>query len=274
MLPFADAISSGLADVALVAGGFLSWLLPFAFFRSEQPKKLICYTHRVSPILQSDPKAFEDLSVRYAERELTFPVRYTLYVWNCGDVTITGADLVKADPFGFGRAELDILETTPVWSTRNGVNAQCRIDAAKNKLLFAFDVLAPNDGFAVEFLADLRNGKRRKFDLKSCGTIAGLSRPPVHAQGAYERARRWQGTLAVAGMAVCLVSTFLMAFDAWHSGLGLLAAVKVLAMLLFAAGAMLMGGLLISALDQSASIKVPRLLYRNQHPPIERPAGA
>src|SRR5919108_845986 len=171
---FADTLSLG-----------LSWLLPFALLKSGQPKKLLCYAHRVSPFLQSDRKAFEDLSVRYAERELIYPVRYTLYVWNCGDVTITASDLSKGDPFGFGRPDLDILDCTPVWSTRDGVNAKCRINPAKNRLLFEFDVLVPNDGFAVEFLADFPNAKRRrKFGLKSFGTIKGLSKPPLHARGA------------------------------------------------------------------------------------------
>ena len=253
----------------------LSWLLPFAFFKRAQPRKLICYAHRASPFLQSDRKAFEDLSVRYAERELTYPVRYTLYVWNCGDVTITGADLSKGDPFGFGRSDLDVLDHTPVWSTRDGVNARCRINPARNRVLFDFDVLVPNDGFAVEFLADLPNAKRRqRFELKPCGTIKGLSRSPLHARGAYDHTKGWQSTLALGGLALFLLSTILMAYDAWNSGFNLLGAVKFLAVLVFAAAAMVMGGLLMSALDKSTTIKVPRLLYRGQQSPIEKGAGA
>jgi hypothetical protein len=271
----ADAVTIGLAVDGLIAVGFLGWLLPSVFFKSRQPKKLMCYAHRVLPFSQSDPKTFEDLSVRYADRELICPVRYTLYVWNCGDVTITGSDLAKADPFGFGRNDLDVLDTMPVWSTHDGVNARCRIDSARNKLLFEFDVLAPYDGFAVEFLADFSAAKRRrKFDLKSCGTVKGLSRPPRNAQGAYDRAKRWQGSLALAGLAICLLSTTLMAYDAWNSGFNLLGAVKLLAALLFAAAAVVMGGLLLSVRDKSTTIKVPRLLYRSQHSPIETGAGA
>jgi hypothetical protein len=271
----ADALTYGLVADGLFAVGALSWLLPFAFLRNGQPKKLICYTHRAAPFLQSDRKTFEELTVRYADRELIYPVRYTLYVWNCGDVTITSADLSKGDPFGFGRADLDVLDYTSVWSTREGVNARCRVNPARNRLLFDFDVLVPNDGFAIEFLADLPNAKqRRKFELKSCGTIKGLSRPPLHARGADERGRGWQGTLALVGLALFLLSTSLMAYDAWNSGFNVLGAVKVLAVLLFAAAATVMGGLLISALDRSTTVKVPRLLYRGQHSPIEKGAGA
>jgi hypothetical protein len=36
----------------------------------------------------------------------------------------------------------------------------------------------------------------------------------------------------------------------------------------------MMGGLLMSALDKSPTIKVPRLLYRGQQSPIEKGAGA
>jgi hypothetical protein len=251
----------------------LSWLLPFAF-KGAQQKKLICYAHRASPFLQSDRKAFEDLSVRYAERELSYPVRYTLYVWNCGEVTITGADLSRGDPFGFGRADLEVLDDTPVWSTRTGVNARCRINPARNRLLFDFDVLVPNDGFAVEFLADLPDAKRRqRFELKPCGTIKGLSRAPLYARGAYDHSKGWQSTLALAGLALFLLSTALMAYDTWNSGLNLLGAVKLLAALVFAAAATVMGGLLMSALDKSTTIKVPRLLYRGQQSPVEKGAG-
>jgi hypothetical protein len=35
-----------------------------------------------------------------------------------------------------------------------------------------------------------------------------------------------------------------------------------------------MGGLLLSVRDKSTTIKVPRLLYRSQHSPIETGAGA
>jgi hypothetical protein len=274
MALLADVLSIELAADGFIAVGFVSWLLPFAFFNGHA-KKLICYAHRAAPFLQSDRKAFEDLSVRYAERELTFPVRYTLYVWNCGDVTITGADLSKGDPFGFGRSDLDVLDYTQVWSTRDGVNARCRLNPARNRLLFDFDVLVPNDGFAIEFLADLPNAKRRqKFELKSCGTVKGLSRPPLHARGGDDRSRGWQSTLALVGLALFMLSTALMGYDAWNSGLNLLGAVKMLAVLLFAAAAMVMAGLLISALDKSTTVKVPRLLYRGQHSPIEKAAGA
>jgi len=251
----------------------LSWLLPLA--KSGQPKKLICYAHRASPFSQSDRKTIEDLCVRYADRELVYPVRYTLYVWNCGDVTITGSDLSKDDPFGFGRPDLDILDHAPTWSTRDGVNARCALNPARNRLLFEFDVLVPSDGFAVEFLADLRDAKRRrKLDLGSFGTVKGLSRPPLQARGASAGATGRRGSLALAGLVLFLLGATWMAYDAWNSGLNLLGATKTLAALLFAAGAAAMAGLLLSARDNSAAVKVPRLLYRDQHSPLERGAGA
>jgi hypothetical protein len=41
-------------------------------FKTARPKKLLCA--RTSPFLQSDRKAFEDLTVGHAERELLYPV--------------------------------------------------------------------------------------------------------------------------------------------------------------------------------------------------------
>ena len=104
-------------------------------------------------------------------------------VWNCGNVTINRDDISNIDPIAFGRNDIEILETNPIWTTRESTNPTHLIDTAKKKAVFEFDFLDPNDGFAVQFLADKADSETRwQTNLQCYGTIKGLTRSPYQVE--------------------------------------------------------------------------------------------
>ncbi|MFZ5736878.1 MAG: hypothetical protein ACOY6K_08360 [Pseudomonadota bacterium] len=149
ILEDANNLAIALAIAGLIGGGFLSWFFTLIYFKKGQTRKRLCYASSNASYLGYNRGEFRSLTVRYGDKELANPLRYTLYVWNSGNVTINGTDISAIDPIAFGRADIEILETTPLWSTRDSINAKLLVDVDKKKMFFEFDFLDPNDGFAV-----------------------------------------------------------------------------------------------------------------------------
>src|SRR5258708_36662137 len=122
ILDNANYLGIALALIGLVGGGFVSWIITFFYFKKGQTRKLLCYATSSGSYLGYNQGDFHDLSVRYGDKQLANPFRYTLYVWNCGNVTINRADISGIDPLAFGRNDLEVLETNPIWSTRDSTN--------------------------------------------------------------------------------------------------------------------------------------------------------
>jgi hypothetical protein len=228
------ALGVVLSLMGLVGGGFLSWLFTFFYFKKGQSRRLLCYTTRSSEYLGYSEADFHGLPVHYGNKQLQNPVRYTVYIWNCGNVTLNNSDISTVDPLAFGQSQIEILETAPIWSTRESINPTLILDASKTKLFVNFDFLDPSDGIAVQFLADRPSAERRWPDrLQAYGTIKGLNRAPFHVAAAFD-ARSWWSTYA--GMAALLFFAFCtgaIVYDAWLSGMVLTSIIKVLAAIIF-----------------------------------------
>jgi hypothetical protein len=220
MLNNPNYLSVTLALVGLIGGSFVTWLVTFAYFKKAQTRKLLCYANSSTSYLGYNQGDFHDLSVRYGDKQLKNPFRYTLYVWNCGNVTINRADISNIDPLAFGRSDIEILETNPIWTTRESTNPKLLIDATKTKVAFEFDFLDPNDGFAVQFLADKANSDNWwQTNLQCYGTIKGLTRSPYQVEPNFTKAH-WRSFII--GLVVFLFfgfCTIAMGYDAWLSGL-------------------------------------------------------
>jgi hypothetical protein len=222
------------AVLSLAGGGFLSWLFTFVYFKKGQSRRLLCYATRNTDYLGYRRADFHNLSVHYGEKQLVNPVRYTLYVWNCGNITLNNSDISKVDPLGFGQGGIEILETAPIWSTRDSTNPKLTIDASKTKLFLEFDFLDPGDGFAVQFLADRSTAERQWPDtLQSYGTIKGLNRAPFHVAARFEKSSWWSTYVALAVALFFAFSAAAIFYDAWQSGMTVTSFIKLLAAITF-----------------------------------------
>jgi hypothetical protein len=270
MLNNSNYLSIVLALLGLIGGGLISWIVTFAYFKKAQTRKLLCWASSCTSYLGHNQGDFHDLSVHYGDKQLKNPFRYTLYVWNCGNVTINRADVSGLDPLAFGRSDIEILETNPIWTTRESTSPTLLIDATKKKAVFEFDFLDPNDGFAVQFLADKSDPEKWwQTNLQCYGTIKGLTRSPYQVEANFTKTHLW--TLLV-GLAIIFFfgfCTLAMAYDAWISGLSFSALVKLLAAVIFALITLIAAIVSLQGRDRSSSEVIPALLRRSNHDPSE-----
>jgi hypothetical protein len=246
----------------LIGGGFLSWLFTFVYFKKGQSLRLLCYTTRDTDYLGYRRADFNNLSVRYGDQQLVNPVRYTLYVWNCGNVTLNNSDISRVDPLAFGQSEIEILETTPIWSTRDSINPKLTIDVSKTKVFLEFDFLDPQDGFAVQFLAD-RPAQERRWagTLQSYGTIKGLNRAPFRVAARFEKSSWWGTYVAVAAAVFFAFSAAATFYDAWQSGMAVTSFIKLLAAIIFGLIAIVITAMTFEG-SSDRSFVIPSLLRR------------
>jgi hypothetical protein len=263
MLANSNYLSVALALVGIVGGGFVSWIITFAYFRKAQTRKQMCYANFSTNYLGYNQGDFHDLTVRYGDKLLKNPFRYTLYIWNSGNVTINRADISDIDPLAFGRADIDILETNPIWTTRESTNPKLLIDVTKKKVVFEFDFLDPNDGFAVQFLADKADSDTWwQTNLQCYGTIKGLTRSPYQVEAKFTKTHWWSlfiGTAVFSFFGICALA---MGYDAWLSGLSFLGLMKALATAIFALIAVFAAMITFQDRVGSSAEVIPALLRR------------
>ncbi len=268
-----NVLSVLLAVAGLLGGGLISWAITFVYFKKAQTRKLLCYATHSANYLGYDNGDFHDLTVRLGDKQLKNPFRYTLYVWNCGNVTINRSDISTIDPLAFGRNDIEILETNPIWTTRESTNSHVMLDAAKKRLSFEFDFLDPNDGFAVQFLADKSNSDAWwQTNLQCYGTIKGLSRSPYQVDAKFTETHWWSllvGLAVIVFLGFCMLA---MGYDAWLSGLSLYGLVRLLAATIFGLIAILAIVVTFEDRGGSSSEVIPGLLRKTKHdPPDNQP---
>jgi hypothetical protein len=259
------------AVLGLVGGGFLSWLFTFVYFKKGQSRRLLCYATRNTDYLGYRRADFHNLSVHYGDKQLINPVRYTLYVWNCGNVTLNNSDISKVDPLGFGQSGIEILETAPIWSTRESTNPKLTIDASKTKLFLEFDFLDPGDGFAVQFLADRSTQEPMWPDtLQSYGTIKGLNNAPFRVAAGFEKSSWWGTYIALAAALFFAFSAAAIFYDGWQSGVAVTSFIKLLAAIIFALIAI---GITVASFEgfRDRSFVIPGILRRPSDVPDDVP---
>jgi hypothetical protein len=95
----------------------------------------------------------------------------TVVIWNTGNTTILGQDIVASDPFGLIiDPDTQLLKVNIPAATRDVIAFKADIDHAyKNRISVSFDFLDPGDGAVVEILHTGDPGI-----LRVSGTIRGM----------------------------------------------------------------------------------------------------
>jgi hypothetical protein len=168
---------------------------------------------------------------------------------------------------GFGETNIEILETAPMWSTRDSINAKLTTDASKTKIFLEFDFLDPGDGFAVQFLADQTTPEARwPHSLQCYGTVKGLNRAPFPVDAGFEKSSWWGSYIALAVASFFAFGATAILSDAWQSGMTMTSVIKILAAILFALIAVISVGVSLSGWTERSFV-VPSLLRRSNDPP-------
>jgi hypothetical protein len=111
-----------------------------------------------------------DLEIFYRGKKVDRVTKSVLYLWNSGNTTIEGNQIVGADPLRLACSEgCEILKESIVRVTRDVIAIDLRRDSERpNELIFHFDFLDPGDGAVIDML---HTGDRK---VRLTGTIRGI----------------------------------------------------------------------------------------------------
>jgi len=189
----------------------------------SRQRSIISYRTRGVRLLgHAESKLPDEVNVQYRGKDIPRLTRSVVVLWNDGEKTISGSDIVQEDPIRVDvGVDSSIVACTLLRSTRPVLKASCQQstqDAQTATISFSF--LDSNDGLVVEIL---HTGKERYPTVK--GTIRGipqgprnrgrvLSQKPPSTSIPFLRSRR---TLAlvfiILGFLVSAAGTLLPLFD-------------------------------------------------------------
>jgi hypothetical protein len=152
--------------------GFVGLAVAIIFYLRSKRKTRIAYQRDAVSIVGGGSAAFPDeLEIRFAGDAVPRVTSDRIVLWNAGNTTIGGSQIVESDPLRIElSAEEAILKAWSLKVTRE-VNA-CRLEPSPDSPAIAkikFDFLDPGDGMAFEVL---HTGTRTSCSI--LGTIRGM----------------------------------------------------------------------------------------------------
>lgn len=150
--------------------GLLGVALAVVFYiRSKRNPKLAYQTSEFS-VVGIEARFPDELEIRFAGTHVNRVTSSRLVLWNAGNTTLNGEQIVAADPLRIEVPDGLILRATIAQSTRNVNGGQLIMPNDRHdSVLLSFDYFDPADGFAVEVI---HTGPRG--DLRCCGTVKEL----------------------------------------------------------------------------------------------------
>lgn len=175
MTPSASFVSQPWLGTVLGVVGLVAAV--FFFLRSRRVTRL-AYQVDSYTLLGVDSSILPSaLEIRFSGQSVPRITASRVVVWNAGNTTVVGSDVVESDPL---RLELDgegsILQASIACATRKANDL--RLDAGEkgsSVLVLPFDFLDPEDG---AHLRVLHSGGRNA--LRLTGTIRGMRSGPVY----------------------------------------------------------------------------------------------
>lgn len=151
------------------AVGLVGIALAIVFYVRSKGSARLAYQYDHAMLVGGRGAVFpEELEIRFAGSVVPRVTASRVVVWNCGDRTINGIDVVSDDQL---RVELPegarILSHSVVRQTRE-VNGWA-IVSSDNRLGLSFDFVDPGDGISIEVLHTESGG-----DVEVTGTIRGI----------------------------------------------------------------------------------------------------
>lgn len=150
--------------------GLAGIVLAIIFYLRSKRKAKLAFQHDHVMLVGGRGAAFPDeVEIRFSGTIVPRITASSIVIWNCGDRTINGSDVVAGDPL---RLELPdagrVLKHEILRQTRS-VNGWRVDQPAPNLLSLAFEFLDPGDGISVEVI---HSEASSKLDCK--GTIKGM----------------------------------------------------------------------------------------------------
>ena len=170
-------------------------------------RKILAFRARGFHLIgNADPGFPSDVTVQYRGQTVTRLTRSLVIVWNQGEVTIGGGDIVPSDPLVVEvEADAKILSVKPIKVSRPVTKVSGNVvSESPNKAEIKFDFLDSMDGAVLEIL---HTGKMRH--PRMTGTVRGIPLGPKNygptlpgATNKSPRVRRSSKALAIAAIVI------------------------------------------------------------------------
>ena len=168
-----DALAPGWVGSLIGLVGIAAAAVTYILSRQ---RSIISYRTRGVRLLgHAESKLPNEVNVQYRGKDIPRLTRSVVVLWNDGERTISGADIVQEDPICIDAgADSSIVACTLLKSTRPVVQASCQQSTQDTKIVIvSFSFLDPGDGLVVEIL---HTGKERYPTVG--GTIRGIPQGP------------------------------------------------------------------------------------------------
>ena len=204
--------------------GVLGLLAAYYFYRKSQRRLSLGYQRSEIAIVGGGSTTFpSDLQILFGERVVPRVTSTRLILWNNGNETIQGSQILAADPLRVETSQGEvILQAKVIKRTRAVNNVTLATDPDSGRIAnLTFEYLDPGDGATLEVL---HTDSRKKLSM--CGTIKGIPLgvadlgPPMI--GAYESAREIYLRTTGRPLRTLLMGIFLVAFGFVYPSLWIL----------------------------------------------------
>jgi hypothetical protein len=174
----------------------------------QRTRLAYCYTGKRLLGLATDGLP-EGITVHYRGQDIPRLTRTLVVLWNDGNTTIHGDNIVAADPLRLKlRGDGRVLAATVLKTKRDVCEIKALPDAScPNETHIRFDFLDAGDGAVIEVL---HTSEAR--DVELLGTVRGLPHG-LHNFGVIRPSSLWCNFLVANGAAAAIVSIFVLIFS-------------------------------------------------------------
>ncbi|WP_121642607.1 hypothetical protein [Bacillus vallismortis] len=151
--------------------GLIGILLAFYFHKVSKKVNELTYTFKTERVVGKNNKTPEDIEIVFRGKPVERVTNTQITVWNSGNVTIEGKNIVEKDPLRILISEgQEIISATILEKSRDANDFIIKTDENNPHILeVEFDYLDAQDGAVIEIL---HTDNENSFELK--GSIKGL----------------------------------------------------------------------------------------------------
>jgi len=204
---------------SIVVSLLIGVLLGYLFFRLSKRKKYLNFEVKHSPIIHSTKKIPSEFTMQFRGTEVRNLSALTIFFWNAGNETIVGNQISRTDPLRIASPNsFSILDQEIRKSSHARINPS--LESIHDGLAISFDVLEPQDGFAIQILyADKEadeNDAAERFHVR--GSVIGIKQVGEMEPTLLDHAGSAALLLVALTVFVILIAAFIfLGFDLYRS---------------------------------------------------------
>lgn len=175
--PATDTIRSLDSILNILSKGWIGTIVGLAgivlavvfYLRASRKPRLAFQNNHVTLVGGGGAGFPDEVEIRFGGTVVPSVTTSTLVIWNCGDRTISGEDVVTSDPLRVEVSDGGKILKHRVHKQTRSVNGWNVDQPSPNRLDLSFDYLDPSDGICLEI-----THSQPGSELRLAGTIKGI----------------------------------------------------------------------------------------------------